>query len=209
MLLFLLSLSTVPPQTPLTLIFVTPPVYLSRFCVAKGPHLGPKSGPKPAKGAHHRHPVERRSPQKPRFRTRGAHFSDFAFFCPPFRNHLRSFSAVFTHNASPDPSNLDFRHTCRLFVVVLLGQGCQFGPQRWPQVGPKGFAIAPPFHTGAPSNHDFAQERPIRENNDLDRLKSKTVNNFLNLFRSDGGNDGVRFSVWLIYMCIYIYIFFF
>ena len=109
-----------------------------------------------------------------------------ALFCPPFRNHLCSFLAVFAHNASPDPSNLDFRHTCRLFVVVLLGQGCQFGPQRLPQLGLKGFAIAPPFHTGAPRNHDFAQERPIRANSDLDRLKSQTVNSCLNLFRSDG-----------------------
>ena len=165
--------------------------------MAKGPHLGPKSGPKPAKRAHHRHPVERRSTQKPRFRTRGARFSDFALFCSPFRNHLSSFSTVFAYTASPDPSNLELRHTCRLFVVVLLRQGCQFGPQRWPQAGPKGFAIAPPFHTGAPRNHDFAQERPIRANSDLDRLKSQTVNSCLNFFRSNGGNDGERLSALL------------
>ena len=74
-----------------------------------------------------------------------------------------------------------------------LDWGVNLGPKGGPKSAQRGSpSPAPPFHTGAPSNHDFAQEMPIRENKDLDRLKSKTVNNFLNLFRSDGGNDGER-----------------
>ena len=58
----------------------------------------------------------------------------------------------------PDPSNLDFRHTSRLFVEVLRGKGSPLGSQKWPETGQGGHIIDTPLSAGAPRNHDFARE---------------------------------------------------